>query len=127
MTNKERYSKWVEQQEYVPIMMTPWWLDAVCVECALCRGRAGRDLGRYALLIAQTSLAEVHRHAATGAGHNHRNTIFRHHLQSNTCNDGILTWLMELIVMTLNGISIKLGKNMTYALYIMHFLYNNSL
>ena len=30
MTNKERYSKWVEQQEYVPIMMTPWWLDAVC-------------------------------------------------------------------------------------------------
>jgi hypothetical protein len=30
MMNKERYSKWVEQQEYVPIMMTPWWLDAVC-------------------------------------------------------------------------------------------------
>lgn len=30
MTNKERYSEWAEQQEYVPIFMTPWWLDAVC-------------------------------------------------------------------------------------------------
>ena len=30
MTNKERYIEWVEQQEYVPITMLPWWLDAVC-------------------------------------------------------------------------------------------------
>lgn len=30
MTNKERYSEWVSQQEYVPICMNPWWLDAVC-------------------------------------------------------------------------------------------------
>lgn len=30
MTNKERYIEWVEQQEYVPITMMPWWLDAVC-------------------------------------------------------------------------------------------------
>lgn len=30
MTNKERYIEWVEQQEYVPIMMMPWWMDAVC-------------------------------------------------------------------------------------------------
>ena len=30
MTNKERYIEWVAQQEYVPIMMTPWWMDAVC-------------------------------------------------------------------------------------------------
>ena len=30
MTNKERYSDWVAQQEYVPITMQPWWMDAVC-------------------------------------------------------------------------------------------------
>ena len=30
MTNKERYTQWVEEQEYVPISMQPWWLDAVC-------------------------------------------------------------------------------------------------
>lgn len=30
MTNKERYSEWVAKQEYVPISMMPWWMDAVC-------------------------------------------------------------------------------------------------
>jgi len=30
MTNKERYIEWASQQEYVPIFMMPWWLDAVC-------------------------------------------------------------------------------------------------
>ena len=30
MTNKERYSEWVAAQEYVPIFMQPWWMDAVC-------------------------------------------------------------------------------------------------
>lgn len=30
MSNKERYSEWVAKQEYVPISMMPWWLDAVC-------------------------------------------------------------------------------------------------
>lgn len=30
MTNKERYSEWVAKQEYIPISMMPWWLDAVC-------------------------------------------------------------------------------------------------
>ena len=30
MTNKERYIEWAEQQEYIPIFMTPWWMDAVC-------------------------------------------------------------------------------------------------
>ena len=30
MTNKERYSEWVAKQEYVPISMMPWWLDAAC-------------------------------------------------------------------------------------------------
>lgn len=30
MSNKERYSEWVARQEYVPIFMQPWWMDAVC-------------------------------------------------------------------------------------------------
>ena len=30
MSNKERYIEWTGQQEYVPIFMLPWWLDAVC-------------------------------------------------------------------------------------------------
>lgn len=30
MTNKELYTDWAVQQEYLPIFMQPWWLDAVC-------------------------------------------------------------------------------------------------
>ena len=30
MTNKERYTEWVAEQEYVPLFMMPWWMDAVC-------------------------------------------------------------------------------------------------
>jgi hypothetical protein len=30
MSNKERYSEWCAQLEYVPIFMQPWWMDAVC-------------------------------------------------------------------------------------------------
>ena len=30
MTNKERYIEWVAAQEYVPVFMQPWWMDAVC-------------------------------------------------------------------------------------------------
>ena len=30
MTNKERYSEWAQAQEYIPLFMMPWWLDAVC-------------------------------------------------------------------------------------------------
>lgn len=30
MANKERYIEWTSQQDYVPIFMMPWWLDAVC-------------------------------------------------------------------------------------------------
>ena len=30
MTNKERYCEWAEAQEYVPMFMMPWWMDAVC-------------------------------------------------------------------------------------------------
>ena len=30
MTNKERYSEWAQAQEFIPLFMMPWWLDAVC-------------------------------------------------------------------------------------------------
>lgn len=30
MTNKERYAAWCEQIGNVPLMMQPWWMDAVC-------------------------------------------------------------------------------------------------
>ena len=30
MTNKERYIEWAGKQEYLPVFMHPWWLDAVC-------------------------------------------------------------------------------------------------
>ena len=30
MTEKERYIVWANEQEYMPITMMPWWLDAVC-------------------------------------------------------------------------------------------------
>lgn len=47
MTNKERYIKWVGQQEYVPIFMMPWWLDAVC---------AGKE---WDVLLAQDEQGEI--------------------------------------------------------------------
>ena len=30
MTNKEIYELWIHNQQNLPIMMQPWWLDAVC-------------------------------------------------------------------------------------------------
>ena len=30
MTNKERYTEWAEQQDFMPVFMMPWWMDAVC-------------------------------------------------------------------------------------------------
>ena len=30
MTNKERYTEWAEQQDFLPIFMMPWCLEAVC-------------------------------------------------------------------------------------------------
>ena len=30
MTNKEQYCEWASKQEYIPLFMMPWWLDAVC-------------------------------------------------------------------------------------------------
>ncbi len=29
MTNKERYAEWAAGQEYLPLTMQPWWMDAV--------------------------------------------------------------------------------------------------
>lgn len=30
MTNKERYIEWADQQDFMPVFLRPWWLDAVC-------------------------------------------------------------------------------------------------
>lgn len=30
MTNKDRYAEWAERIGNVPLMMRPWWMDAVC-------------------------------------------------------------------------------------------------
>ena len=55
MTNKERYSEWVGQQEYVPIFMTPWWLDAVCAgkewDVLLAEDEEGNILGAMPYLL----------------------------------------------------------------------------
>ncbi len=49
MTNKERYIEWVGQQEYIPIYMMPWWMDAVCAgkmwDVLLAEDENGRILG----------------------------------------------------------------------------------
>jgi len=55
MNNKERYSKWVAQQEYIPINMTPWWLDAVCAgkewDVLLAEDEEGHILGALPYLL----------------------------------------------------------------------------
>lgn len=55
MTNKERYIEWVDQQEYVPVMMTPWWLDAVCAgktwDVLLAEDEEGTILGAMPYLM----------------------------------------------------------------------------
>ena len=55
MTNKERYIEWVGQQEYVPIMMSPWWMDAVCAgkewDVLLAEDEQGNILGAMPYLV----------------------------------------------------------------------------
>jgi len=55
MTNKERYIGWVEEQEYVPIFMMPWWLDAVCAgkewDVLLAEDEQGDILGAMPYLL----------------------------------------------------------------------------
>ena len=55
MTNKERYIEWVEQQEYMPVMLMPWWLDAVCAgkewDVLLAEDEQGGILGAMPYLL----------------------------------------------------------------------------
>lgn len=55
MTNKERYTEWVAQQEYVPISMMPWWLDAVCAgqewDALLAEDEEGNIVGAMPFLL----------------------------------------------------------------------------
>ena len=55
MSNKERYIEWVGQQEYIPIYMMPWWMDAVCAgkmwDVLLAEDENGRILGAMPYLL----------------------------------------------------------------------------
>ena len=55
MTNKERYSEWVSAQEYVPIFLEPWWMDAVCAgkewDVLLAEDAEGHILGAMPYLL----------------------------------------------------------------------------
>ena len=55
MTNKERYSEWAAQQEYVPIYLQPWWLEAVCAgkewDVLLAEDEEGHILGAMPYLL----------------------------------------------------------------------------
>lgn len=55
MTNKERYIEWSATQEYVPIFMQPWWLDAVCAgkewDVLLAENEQGEILGAMPYLL----------------------------------------------------------------------------
>ena len=55
MSNKERYIAWVAEQEYVPVFMQPWWMDAVCAgktwDVLLAEDEAGNILGAMPYLL----------------------------------------------------------------------------
>jgi len=55
MTNKQRYTEWVEHQEYVPINLMPWWMDAVCAgkewDVLLAEDEHGNILGAMPYLL----------------------------------------------------------------------------
>ena len=55
MTNKERYIEWVAAQEYVPIFMQAWWMDAVCAgkewDVLLAEDSEGQILGAMPYLL----------------------------------------------------------------------------
>jgi len=55
MSNKERYTEWVAEQEYVPLTMQPWWLDAVCAgkewDVLLATGDDDRIVGAMPYLL----------------------------------------------------------------------------
>lgn len=47
MSNKERFIEWAKEQEYMPLTMQPWWMDAVC---------AGKE---WDVLIAENEKGEI--------------------------------------------------------------------
>lgn len=55
MTNKERYTEWTAAQEYMPIFMQPWWMDAVCAgkewDVLLAEDEAGEIQGAMPYLL----------------------------------------------------------------------------
>ena len=55
MTNKERYIQWANEQEYVPIFMTPWWMEAVCAgkewDVLLAENEKGQIIGAMPYLL----------------------------------------------------------------------------
>lgn len=55
MTNKERYTEWVAKQEYVPLFMQPWWMDAVCAgkqwDVLLAEDETGEIIGAMPYLL----------------------------------------------------------------------------
>lgn len=55
MSDKERYIEWVGEQEYIPITMQPWWMDAVCAgkewDVLLAEDEQGQILGAMPYLI----------------------------------------------------------------------------
>ena len=60
MTNKERYIEWSAAQEYMPIFMQPWWMDAVCAgkewDVLLVESQESRVEGREMILSYHISL-----------------------------------------------------------------------
>ena len=55
MTDKEQYCAWAESQEYIPLFMKPWWLDAVCAgkewNVLLARDEEGEIIGAMPYLL----------------------------------------------------------------------------
>ena len=55
MSNKERYIAWAAKQEYMPIFMQPWWMDAVCAgkewDVLLAEDEQGEIIGAMPYLL----------------------------------------------------------------------------
>ena len=55
MTNKERYTEWAAVQEYLPLTMQPWWMEAVCAgkewDVLLAENEQGEIMGAMPYLI----------------------------------------------------------------------------
>lgn len=55
MTNKERYTEWAGQQDFMPVFMQPWWMDAVCAgkewDVLLAEDEEGQIVGAMPFLL----------------------------------------------------------------------------